>query len=217
MHWASFRASTLVPECIYYLLANKFSVALRRHGEYRRDLNVELVNPFTRNIASSWQQVFEGDLFNAFETAALNSINKLVKEVEDSAAAGLKDRVKTQAEMCVEEARVALKKTVDLVGTALQNEQKEVSRCLAPHVRDQLVDGYDLAMEERGTGSVARQKAVFHTYISNQKDDIFEDGAEVLMERLDKSAEAIGAALDAALTELAQKVSLLLFYLNKKL
>lgn len=70
-------------------------------------------------------------------------INKLVKDVEDSAAPGLKDRVRTQAKLCLDEARVALKKTVELVGLAMNNEQKEVSRCLAPHVQHQLVDGYD--------------------------------------------------------------------------
>lgn len=125
MHWASFRAT------------------LRRHGEYRQNLNIELVNPFTRNIAASWQQVFEADLFSAFETAALGVINKLVKNVEDSAALGLKDRVRTQTDLCLEEAQVALKKTIELVRLAMNNEQKEVSRCLAPHVQHQLVDGYD--------------------------------------------------------------------------
>jgi len=88
----------------------------------------------------------------------------------------------------------------------MNNEQKEVSRCLAPHVQEQLVDGYDRAMEERGTGSVARQKAVFHNYIDDCKDDVFDDGADVLLDRLSKAAEAIGAALDSALSELAEKV-----------
>lgn len=39
------------------------------------------------------------------------------------------------------------------------------------------------------------------------KDEIFEDGADVLMERLTKAADAIGEALDEALGQLAQKVS----------
>jgi hypothetical protein len=188
--------------------------ALRRHGEFRRSLNVELVNPFTRNIASSWQQVFEGDLFTAFETAALKSIDKLLKDVEDSAAFGLKDRVKSQAELCMEEAKVALKKTVELVRQTMNDEQKEVSRCLAPHIQDQLIAGYDLAMEERGRGSVARQKAVMHDYIDDRKDDVFDDGADVLLDRLAKAAEAIGAALDRALSDLAEKVGATLFLVS---
>jgi hypothetical protein len=161
MHWATYRASKpegleiICPFCSSRILQ---SLALRRHGSWRRDLNVELVNPFTRNIAHTWSKVFESDLFGPFETSTIETITSLVKEVEESAAPGLKDRAKLQGEVCVEEARVALKKTVELVKETMDREQKEVSRCMAPHVQNQLIEGYDTAMLERGTGSVARQK-----------------------------------------------------------
>ncbi len=79
-------------------------------------------------------------------------------DVENSAAPGLKDRTKIQGELCLEEAKVALQKSMDVVSESMANEQKEISRCLAPHVQDELTPGYDRAMEERGAGSVARQK-----------------------------------------------------------
>ena len=136
-------------------------IALRRHGTWRRDLNVELINPFTKNIAHSWGKVFELDLFAPFEAAAIKGINKLLNDVEGSAAPGLKDSTKMQGGQCLEEARVALEKTMDIVKETMNNQQKEVSRCMAPHIQRQLVDGYDRAMEERGPGSVARQKVLF--------------------------------------------------------
>ena len=139
-----------------------FTLALRRHGCWRRDLNTELVAPFTRNIALSWSKVFEGDLFAALDKAAITSVNKVLKEVEESAAPGLKDRCKTQGVVCLEEVRVALKNILDAVRETMNNEQKEASRSLVPHVQEQLREGYDRAMEERGTGSVARQKVRFH-------------------------------------------------------
>ncbi|KAF8974240.1 hypothetical protein BDZ97DRAFT_1945601 [Flammula alnicola] len=188
MHWATYRAT------------------LRRHGSWRRDLNVELINPFTRNIAHSWSKVFESDLFGPFQESTLAAITTLVKEVEESAAPGLKDRAKLQGELCVEEARVALTKAVDLVKETMTREQKEVSRCMAPHVQAQLVEGYDTAMLERGTGSVARQKAYFRHYIDGCKDNIFDDGADVVLERLTKAADAIGETLDEAMGKLAQKI-----------
>lgn len=61
-------------------------------------------------------------------------------------------------------------------------------------------------MEEHGIGSVARQKAVFHDYVDQCKDDVFEDGADIIMDRLSKAADAIGVVLNAALSELAEKV-----------
>ncbi len=48
---------------------------------------------------------------------------------------------------------------------------------------------------------------MFHDFIAKSKDYIFTDAADVIMTRLSKAAEAIGAALDDALKELAKKVS----------
>lgn len=161
MHWASYRASTSSMSLASNPARKHLhacSAALRRHGSFRRDLNVELISPMTRNIAASWSKVFEADLFASFDASVNSTITKVLKEIESSAASGLKDRVKTQAEACMEEARVALKNILDVVRDTMNTEQKEVSRCIAPHVQQQLVEGYEDAMEERGTGSVARQK-----------------------------------------------------------
>ncbi|KAK0486897.1 hypothetical protein EDD18DRAFT_1192269 [Armillaria luteobubalina] len=188
MHWSTYRAT------------------LRRHGSFRRDLNVELLAPFTKNIAASWGKLFETDLFDSFKRTTLQTIQKLLMDVENSAAPGLKDRTKIQGELCLEEAKVALQKSMDVVSESMANEQKEISRCLAPHIQDELTPGYDRAMEERGAGSVARQKASFHGFISEAKEDLFEDGADVIMERLADAASAVGDGLALSLGELAQKI-----------
>jgi hypothetical protein len=186
------------------------------------------VTPFTRNIASSWSTLFESDLFASLSDAITTSINKLITDVEASAAAGLKDHVHAQSSVSQEEARHALGQTMEVVKEALGKEQKEISRCLAPHVQNELTDGYNLALEERGQGSVARQKvchthhlkassdriqAVFHNYIHGRKHDVFNGGAEVLMGRLSTAAETIGKALNESLRELAEKVRLFGFIL----
>ncbi|KAF7331910.1 hypothetical protein MKEN_00071300 [Mycena kentingensis (nom. inval.)] len=188
MHWASYRAT------------------LRRNGDFRRNLNEELVGPFTRNIAQAWQAVFEADVFKPLLEAISTTISNLVKDVEKSAATGLKERTKRQGDTALESARVALNQAVAAVKQTLTNEQKTVSRSLAPYVKDQLLDGYDLAMQERGAGSVKRQKVVFRNYISSCKDTIFEDGADVMLEKLDESADAVGATLNVSMDSLAQKV-----------
>ncbi|CDO74067.1 hypothetical protein BN946_scf185043.g117 [Trametes cinnabarina] len=190
MHWCTYRAT------------------LRRHGSWRQDLNVELTNPFTRQIASSWAKVFEADLFASFEQATTEAIQKLTDDIAASAAPGLKERARGQGELAMEEARVALQKTLEVVRETMNNEQKEVSRCLAPHVQAQLADGYERAMEERGRGSVARRcvQAVFHDYITSVKAHVFTGAADVLMGRLTKAAEAVGGALDESLEQLARKI-----------
>lgn len=47
---------------------------------------------------------------------------------------------------------------------------------------------------------------MFHDFIGKSKDYIFTDAADVIMTRLSKAAEAVGAALNDALKELAKKV-----------
>ena len=91
-------------------------------------------------------------------------------------------------------------------------------------MQDQLRDGYNLAIEERGPGSVARQKvfmtyrlsrnmkltsiqAVFHNIVADVKDEMFEGAADIIMGRLAKAAEAVGKALEVALSDLAEKVT----------
>lgn len=102
--------------------------------------------------------MFESDLLRPFETAITNAITKLLTEFEQSAAPGLKDRAKLQGEGCLEEARIALEKMMAVVNETMTNQQKEISRCMAPYVQAELAHAYDTAMEERGRGSVARQK-----------------------------------------------------------
>lgn len=56
-------------------------------------------------------------------------------------------------------------------------------------------------------------QAVFHNYINDHKQDVFNGGAEVLMGRLSTAAETIGKALNKSLRELAEKVRLFGFIL----
>lgn len=49
-------------------------------------------------------------------------------------------------------------------------------------------------------------QAVFHNFIAENKDGIFHDGADTVMERLSKAAESVGAALKGSLRDLAEKV-----------
>ena len=102
--------------------------------------------------------MFETDLFASFDKAAVAVISQVIKDVEDLAPPGLKNRAKMQTETCLQEAKLTMQKTIGLVQQSLTSEQKEISRCLASHVQSQLAEGYIEAMEARGRGSVACQK-----------------------------------------------------------
>jgi hypothetical protein len=57
-------------------------------------------------------------------------------------------------------------------------------------------------------------QAYFRGYITDCKDNIFDDGADVVMGRLTKAAESIGETLDEAMGKLAQKVYLFLRFIS---
>ncbi|KAL5530325.1 hypothetical protein ACEPAF_6582 [Sanghuangporus sanghuang] len=183
-----------------------YRATLRRDGVWRRNLNEELISPMTKTIASSWAKTFETNLFTGFEKESLKVISDLLQEIEESCPNALRDRAHHQAQLCLDEVEVALRKAIDVVSAELTSAQKEVSRGLEPHVRNQLCDGYSLAMQERGRGSVSRQKLVFKNYVSNNKDHLFEDGADLILEGLDKIAIGVGEALVKAMDSMAEKI-----------
>lgn len=86
-------------------------------------------------------------------------IERLLQDIESSATTqDLKSAVKKQADTSLTEWTVAVKKIVDVAEVRLKERQKEISRFFEEHVSTNLVDGYKMASEERGPGSVKRQK-----------------------------------------------------------
>jgi hypothetical protein len=150
--------------------------------------------------------VFEEDLFSGFQRDTERVVKKLLKDIGASAPEGLKDKVRLQGETAMNEAKLALQNATVAVKNAMNAEQKEISRCLAPHIRSQLHDTYLAAYEERGRGSVGRQKTLVHDFIKQKKDEMFTAGSDLLLERLSTAANAVGIALDTSLAQLAQKV-----------
>ncbi|EUC63310.1 GTPase SLIP-GC protein, partial [Rhizoctonia solani AG-3 Rhs1AP] len=188
MHWQSYRA------------------ALRRNGEWKGDLNADLVGPMTREIAASWARVFDSDLFAPTVRAERQEITNLLKEVQASAPPDLSARCEAQSQLALKEAEVLTTNLLRNLKTLMTSEQKDISRCLTPHVQRELSAAYQSASAERGTGSVARQKKLFHNYVEASRGTIFSKGTETLFKKLDQAAELTGVLLELGLSELAEKV-----------
>ena len=56
-------------------------------------------------------------------------------------------------------------------------------------------------------------QAYFRGFVNECKDTIFDNGADVVLERLTKAADAIGETLDDAMGKLAEKVSPMLLFI----
>ena len=112
-----------------------------------------------RAIAKAWVDIFLSDLWQPFTGAANKVIETLLQDMEGSAITqNLRDAVNMQADICLKEWTVALKKIVDVAEERLKEKQKEISRFFEGHVSGNLTEGYKAAAEQRGPGSVKRQK-----------------------------------------------------------
>ncbi|KZV83402.1 hypothetical protein EXIGLDRAFT_754416 [Exidia glandulosa HHB12029] len=192
IHWATYRAT------------------LRRHGAFRSDLNAELAQPMTSSIASSWSAMFEQNLFGLFEKKGLRAIQDLLKRVEESAAPGLREKARAQTQIALKDAQGAMANIVAQVNEAMKEQQKDLSRTLAPRIQDEMIPGYDRAMEERGTGSVKRQKDYMHNFISTLRKTMFNGGADLLLDGLKTAATQIGTIMQNELDDLAKKIEVAL-------
>jgi len=119
--------------------------------------------------------VFNANLFTSIDHAVISAIKDIVNRMENLInSSALKEKCQAQGELALEEAKVCgtitvvtglltsckaeLSKLVATVSGSLQTQQKEISRRIAPTVKDALHSGYSDAVTERGRGSVARQK-----------------------------------------------------------
>ncbi|KDQ10535.1 hypothetical protein BOTBODRAFT_163630 [Botryobasidium botryosum FD-172 SS1] len=183
-----------------------YRAILRRDGEWTRNLNEDLVAPMTTEIASSWARTFEGDLFSSLETRTIAIVTKLLDDFQDSCHAMVRGVARDQARGCLEEADTTLNKILDTARTQLSEAQKDVSRRLTPCVRERLHESYHTAHAITGRGSFKQQRDIIHEFLDENKDTLFQDGANAIMEGLDEIATSIGKTVKVELIDLSKKV-----------
>lgn len=201
---------------------------MKRYGSWKRDVNVELVDPFTQTIARSFSSIFEKDIFGPLEIAIRNCIAQLMTEFIESAAEELKPGAHSQQKECRKEIRTTLDHTMIAVKETMSTQRKEISRSVAPHIKQCLMESYENARREKGKGSVARIKvrthrsppppivasrsftnnfqSHFRAYVEQQKGTMFSEAADTILIGLENAAKAVGNTLKETLFDLAEKV-----------
>ncbi|KAG9006591.1 hypothetical protein FRB94_000608 [Tulasnella sp. JGI-2019a] len=145
---------------------------------------------------SSWTRVFEQDLLAKFGNRAKEAVNKIIADIEKTAPVGLINRCAGQREQALTESKAAMDQLISAAGAVLRREQKEASRCFAPHIKMKLRPGYQEAARMTG-----------------REDIIFLGGSGHLLTRLREAAENVGSALETELTVLAQRVEVVMVVL----
>ncbi|RXW20524.1 hypothetical protein EST38_g5345 [Candolleomyces aberdarensis] len=194
---------------------NRPLFTLRRMGSWQYsgrtiDLNVDLVQPFTESISNAWSTLFQTDMLNRFETGAIDAIGRLLNDFEKSVSEELKDLVKLQRQLSLEDAKLNISSATDAVNLTITKQQRRISRSMAPRIQELMEDTYLKAVKEpSGRGSYRRRQDRICEFleIEENRNEMFEGGAKVIMDRLDEVAVAVGNALyESVGTVLAQKI-----------
>jgi hypothetical protein len=97
-------------------------------------------------------------MFSSFKRNIQDVLKRLLADVQASAGSALASRVAHQIIATYEDASLALEESMKSVRAAVSKEQKEISRCLAPHIQTKLIPAYCAASRARGKGCVAKQR-----------------------------------------------------------
>ncbi|CAE6420200.1 unnamed protein product [Rhizoctonia solani] len=184
-HWATYRAT------------------LRRCGEFRRNLNEELVAPITRRQLEIWPQTFRKQLLAPMAKDAKLSIERMLAEVKRTSPPAVYAHCEPQCQLALQEAQATINEIEQGLMKLIVQEQRTLSRFLAPAIRDILDAAYHEAIEIRGRKSTELQKNLFRGHIDTLRRTMFTDGVTRLMEKLDYIPNAIGIILPVALSEVA--------------
>ncbi|KAJ2929967.1 hypothetical protein H1R20_g7128, partial [Candolleomyces eurysporus] len=189
---------------------NTYRAVLARKGSFREhDLNLKLLHAFTLTIRHSWSDLFQSDFFCDLKNSVTAAITRLLRDFQNTVAGDFKDDAREQADLCLKDAQLTLEASVDVVNNALTKHQKAISRCMVPHVQKVMWETYIEAMEHRGTHSYVRQKLCIENFLNvdDNREAMFENGADIIMDHLDQAAVAVGKALYQSIgTNLAEKI-----------
>ncbi|PIL36749.1 hypothetical protein GSI_00438 [Ganoderma sinense ZZ0214-1] len=193
MHWRTYRAT------------------LRRHGIFKKDLNIELTMAFTQRIANSWTHMIRVRLASSFrlKQRAMAPITALLDEFTASVPDHLKACAKKNQVSALNIARTSLGGARNAILRAWEEDLKRITRLLVPFVQLHLTEGYELAAgAERKKGISALQKKIFRDHLIVKKDTMFDEAGLALRKHLVAAIQKVRDTLDEHLEMVAKKVEM---------
>lgn len=193
-----------------------YKATVRRNGIFTgtsgaRDFNADLVDPITKNLATSWERTFQNRLPSAFEVYTKNSnaiLRKFHDTVEERArqnGVGLTNISALKGQIyAYEELFEGLKN--DLV-QKMTEVQREANRDFTPTITAIMHTAYVLCTEESGEylpypkmdrilthlgpGSFKRMKAHMAAHVDYARRHMFQDAAETVQNHLNEMCKEL--------------------------
>ncbi|KAG6889385.1 hypothetical protein C0992_005517 [Termitomyces sp. T32_za158] len=207
-NWQRFRAGMskyLTPDSPITI---QFFPALRRKGVYE-DLNInhQFTTPFILAMVYAWKVTLDQDMFPETSGALERVTQDLLEQIPDAChSSSFKKTVTNRVALMFEETTSTLEALHRKVTCQIGKSRRKIATSIAPHIQDQLVEGYKEALEYEGTGSVALQKEYFIGFVKEKREIIFTDLHDFILENLNSLADSTGRVVGKEMELLADKV-----------
>ena len=187
-----------------------YNAVLRRSGVYTSlsagpiDFNQELAEPVQKSMATGWNQtmtVSTSRLLGELKTELLTTCNLAVQTiVTELGKAGVpQTRLdNTSAQVCrsIKETLTAI---VGETANIAKDEQREISRVLAPNIQEQMGSGYGAALEvQRGSGTFNRMKSSIEGHADASIKSIYAAATQDLLDKVKELVVKLGVHMHTA-------------------
>lgn len=193
LHWATYKAT------------------IRRNGKFRIDMNDELAEPILSAVSTRWEKTFCG------------AVTKLLEELSGGIQSELKQALETLNDKLtqagLEKAQIDMLKTVldtevkqkfsSSVGRvlkAVQEQQKELSRSVAPQIQEAMTPGYQKGFMECGTGSHRRRVAIVESHASARSKYMFQSAITSVSSALQPITRKMRGEAQSIVDELLESI-----------
>jgi len=151
----------------------------RRNGEWKINMNEALAAPILTAVSTNWEKVFVRILSEQLGMLMLD-VEKEFREMQDMllpqlVSAGLDESRLTMIRGPIDQAlKTRAEAAVDAAKEAVQNKQRELSRSIAPEIKNAMEPGYSEAFAEYGTGSHGRRVAILENHLEGASSQMFQ-------------------------------------------
>ncbi|KAG6902444.1 hypothetical protein C0995_016623 [Termitomyces sp. Mi166 len=205
-------ASKEVPENVQKIVQNlswqRLRAAFRRDGVYEDfDINREFTAPFISAIVLPWRFTLDQDVFPETSKTLESVTEDLLSEIRNACnSTSFKKTVTDRIALVLEETTSTLRALHQKVTLQIDKNQRHISGSITPHIKEQLEEGYEKALEYEGKGSVAFQKEYFVKFVIGKRETMFEDLHDYILKTLSNTADSVGEVVKKDLERFADKV-----------
>ncbi|KAK1836798.1 nuclear GTPase SLIP-GC [Podospora conica] len=184
-----------------------YKATCKRHGIYSgasgaRNMNQELFDPVSKNLAIGWDKAFQQRL-----PAVLDKFSQIIQEHLAhfhrvvTSSPGNRPGIRT-LDAQLKTRQHGIQSYPAVVIKMLQELQKTANRSFSPEIQRGMIPGYEAASAETGTGSFMRMKQHMLGHVQGKCDDIFKGATDTVRAQLEEMQERVAAQVRAEMADL---------------